>query len=210
MDRRIALKNLCMGLGYTVAMPTILNMVSSCSSKPDSTWTPLFLSDEEKYMVTQLLDIILPATEIPGALAVNVPQFLDMMYAEIEEDHIKQSFKKGAMVFAEKFKTEFNTEVLNGEKKDFEKLLESYFNLPEAEEHLVLQEQKASVDTIDAKNTDRYMVYNFLLAVRYYALFGYCTSEEVGENILTYDPIPGVYRGCISVEEASKGKAWSL
>jgi len=57
MDRRTALKNLSIGVGYAVATPTILNILSSCTAE-DSGWKPLFLSSEEKHIVTHLADII--------------------------------------------------------------------------------------------------------------------------------------------------------
>jgi len=39
-------------------------------------------------------------------------------------------------------------------------------------------------------------------------LFGYYTSEKVGEEILSYDPVPGVFQGCIPLSDV--GNAWSL
>ncbi|AUP80028.1 gluconate 2-dehydrogenase subunit 3 family protein [Flavivirga eckloniae] len=91
MDRRSALKNLTMGLGYSIAAPTIFNVLSSCNAEKES-WTPLFLSKEEKHIVTHLADIILPASDTPGALDVNIPQFLDVMYHDIEKKTKSGSF----------------------------------------------------------------------------------------------------------------------
>jgi len=51
------------------------------------------------------------------------------------------------------------------------------------------------------------LIYKFLFAVRNYSLFGYYTSKEVGEEILNYDLIHGIYLPCISLEEI--GNAWS-
>jgi len=41
-------------------------------------------------------------------------------------------------------------------------------------------------------------------------VWAYKTTEEIGENVLAYDPIPGVQLGCVSLKEATGGKAWSL
>ncbi|WP_445732702.1 gluconate 2-dehydrogenase subunit 3 family protein [Mariniflexile sp.] len=209
MNRRDALKNLTMGLGYTVAAPTIFNMLASCTAETEN-WNPMFLSIDEKYMVTHLIDIILPKTDTPGALDLNVPQFLDMMYFEIENKVNQDLFKNGATLFAEKFASTYNPIILEGKKSDFEKLLSSYFTMPEEVVDLVLQEQKLRPEQVNEDALERYTMYKFLLSVRYYAMFGYCTSEKVGEEILAYDPIPGVYSACITVEEATGGKAWSL
>jgi hypothetical protein len=38
---------------------------------------------------------------------------------------------------------------------------------------------------------------------------GFFTSELIGENYLNYDPVPGVYDGCIPLDDTG-GKVWSL
>ncbi|WP_332910775.1 gluconate 2-dehydrogenase subunit 3 family protein [Algoriphagus boritolerans] len=39
-------------------------------------------------------------------------------------------------------------------------------------------------------------------------LWAYFTSEGIGKNVLSYDPIPGEFKGCIPVSEV--GNTWSL
>ncbi len=40
------------------------------------------------------------------------------------------------------------------------------------------------------------------------AIWAYFTSEEIGENVLSYDPIPGKYEPCKPLSEV--GNKWSL
>lgn len=210
MNRRTALKNLTMSLGYTVAAPTIFNMLSSCTAEAE-TWVPLFLSPEEKHMVTHLVDIILPATDTPGALDVNVPQFLDLMYNDIEKKENQDIFKKGASLFAEKFKSQFTSEATKGDKEQFETLLAAHFNISDDETGTILKEQRLPIQNITDSQLENYALYKFLLSVKEYTLFGYFTSEKVGEDVLNYDPVPGVFIGCTTVDEATtNGRAWSL
>jgi len=209
MDRRTALKNLSIGLGYTVATPTIFNMLASCHAEVE-TWTPLFFSPVEKHMVTHMVDIILPTTDTPGALDVNVPQFIDLMYHDVEKDENKNLFKAGAKVFSEKYKAQFNKEASKGSKKNFEQLLTDYFSLSEKEITQLLKTQKIAPEKVSSTEIDDYNLYKFLLSVRSYTIFGYSTSEKIGEEILAYDPIPGAYKGCITLDEATGGKLWSL
>ena len=35
-------------------------------------------------------------------------------------------------------------------------------------------------------------------------------SEEIGENVLWYDPVPGQQKGCVPLSEAGNGKVMSL
>lgn len=76
MKRREALKSLGLATGFFVATPPIISLLQSCTSEV-STWTPEFLSVEEGVVLTNLVDIILPKTDIPSATEVNVPQFID-------------------------------------------------------------------------------------------------------------------------------------
>lgn len=48
----------------------------------------------------------------------------------------------------------------------------------------------------------------FYRTIKSMALWGYFSSEEIGKNVLSYDPIPGEYKGCIPLSDV--GNSWSL
>ena len=50
----------------------------------------------------------------------------------------------------------------------------------------------------------------FFFRMKELTFAGYFLSEEIGENILNYQPIPVDYQGCIPIEEAGNGLVWSL
>ena len=50
----------------------------------------------------------------------------------------------------------------------------------------------------------------YLETVRDLEIWAWKTSEQIGENVLWYDPIPGEYIPCGPVEELGGGKAMSL
>ncbi|MDP3312841.1 gluconate 2-dehydrogenase subunit 3 family protein [Lutibacter sp.] len=199
MKRRTALKNLSLSFGYVVATPTIINILSSCTESVE-TWKPLFLSSEEKHLVTHLVDIILPASEIPGALDVNVPQFIDKMYKEVEFESNQKIFQKGATIFIQKFEDNFEKRVEKGFRQEIEQLFETYFKLPIFETEKIIQEQRLTESEVSNSRKEDYLMYKFLFSVRNYTLFGYYTSEKIGKEVLTYDPIPGAYKGCLPIE----------
>ncbi|MBU2950795.1 gluconate 2-dehydrogenase subunit 3 family protein [Tamlana agarivorans] len=209
MNRRTALKNLTKGIGFAVATPTIMHLLASCQNQTE-TWKPLFLSEEEKHLVIQLTDLFIPKTDTPGAVEINTPQFLDSMYQEVETTQNQEHFKKGAQLFASAFQKKSNKAVLEGTKEDFKPLLDEYFSLSPEETKALMRQQKQNMKDLAASEMEKFSMYKFLLSTRYYAIFGYCTSEEIGENVLAYDPIPGMQQGCVSVEEISQGRAWSL
>ncbi len=206
MDRRTALKNISLTLGYAVATPTLLSILQSCKSNVPN-WIPMFFTPTQGYMITQLTDIILPKTEIAGALDFNVPEFMDKMMHDIAPEKEKDNIKEGADAFADVFQNTYKKDALEGSKKEYTKLLETYFNISDEEKKAVFELQKPN-EAITEEQLSNYLIYNFLIATRKYTLIGYYTSELVGETILSYDPVPGIWKSCIPLEEI--GNAWSL
>ncbi len=208
MDRRAALKNLSLSIGYVVSVPTVMNMLSSCTSDPVS-WKPIFLNESEKILVGHLVDIIIPSSqELPGALDVNVPQFIDKMYKEVETVEKQNQFREGASHFAKVFESKFNTKIEKANKDEIKKLFENYFKLSQKEQEEALQYRYKKESEVSSENRENYLIYKFLFSVRYYSLFGYYSSERVGEEVLNYDPIPGKYEACVPLKDI--GNAWSL
>ena len=35
-------------------------------------------------------------------------------------------------------------------------------------------------------------------------ILGYFTSEQVGKNVLHYDPVPGGYDGCVPIDQVGR------
>ena len=207
MDRRKVLKNMSLSLGFAVSAPTMLSVLQSCTSDV-ATWTPDFFTKTEGYMITQLSDIILPKTEIAGALDVHVPEFMDKMFNEIVEDSEKLTMKEGATAFANEFKNVFSKDAASGSKEEYEKMLDTYFNVPSEQEKKILSMIRQDQSKLSGEKLNTFLIYKFLTETRRYTLYGYYTSELVGETILSYDPIPGQFEACIPVEDV--GNAWSL
>jgi len=213
MNRRIALKKMSLALGYTLAAPTLISTLYSCTSEPE-TWQPLFLIKNQKYIVTQLADIILPPTEIVGAIDLNIPEFIDKMYADVASEEAMDIFKKGGDLFGKSFVERFDKDPESGSKEDYNELLETYFGISDESQEKIFQltrfDEQEVIDQygLNSKKHEAYLIYKFLLSVRYHSLYGFYTSEKIGEEVLSYDPIPGTYKGCIPLSEV--GNAWSL
>ena len=207
MDRRAALRNMSLSLGYVVATPTILSVLQSCTTDP-KLWSPMFFTKTEGYMITQLSDIILPKTDIAGALDVNVPEFMDKMFHDILGDDQKQTMKEGALAFENAFKKVYNKDASQGSKAEYEKLLATYYNISEEKQKKISAMLRDDKSKLTSEKINTFLIYKFLGETKNYTLRGYYTSELVGETILNYDPIPGVYEPCIPLEDV--GNSWSL
>ncbi len=204
MNRRHALKGLGLSIGYTLAAPTIVSMLQSCKTEVDL-WVPNFFSNDEGIVIKNLIDLILPKTKnVPGALEVNVPEFLDLYisktYTEVRQEKYKSSLTAilNALPISEKGVSDLKT-------SDYDALLSKYLKTSK-EQQLAY---RAYNDEKDPKNEDA-IIFKALDSLRGSSIWAFKTSEQIGENVLAYDPIPGSQKGCIPVNEATNGKAWAL
>jgi len=200
MNRRNVLKSLSLSIGGVVAAPSLMQLLTSCEEGSSLNWSPLFLDKTQGFVVENLVAIILPSGKNIGALDVNVPQFIDLVLKDLMTQKEQHDFLKGAHIFNEKFKTLFKKTVLEGVKKDYLEILSLYFNIQKEKQQEILEFCNSDIDQVE--NKDLFYLYNFLIFVRHYTLFGFYNSKKVGTEILNYNPIPGSYEACINIDDA--------
>ena len=216
MDRRKALKNMGLALGYTVATPTLIGIVQSCKQETAIKWVPEFLSSSESKVVIQLIDIILPKTDTPSASEVQVHQFIDRFAKQVMPTEQQNFFKMAMGHFMDKAKSvsgKENAEDLTAE--DLEPVLASALKVVSKEQEetngKAIQAYNEAIAAGNEATLDADVASSaFANNLRGITIWGYKTSEYVGEEVLAYLPLPGKYVACGDVEELSGGKAWSL
>lgn len=197
MDRRQAIKGLGLSLGYVVATPTVLSILQSCKNDAQATtvWAAQFFTADEATVVENLVNLILPATaDLPGANDVNVTQFLDLYTAKVSSKEQQDEYRQGLSAVIKAL----GKPVAELKTVDYDALLAKYLKAN--------KEQREAINNNEAEKA----VLQTLGGMRGSAIWAYKTSEKVGEDVLAYDPIPGEQKGCISLEEATGGRAWSL
>ena len=213
MDRRQAIKSLGLGAGFLVVTPTIMSLLQSCTSEVE--FTPLFISKGEGHALRRIVDLVIPSDElVPGAVDVGVHSFIDSYWNSVILEEQQAQVKVGFTLLAEKFRSTFNKELEDGKADDFDHLLATYLKTSK-------EQQKA----YDEKMGDYYQafqkdpttlpdaeagVYSLFSNIRDMTIWGWKTSEEIGENVLWYDPVPGQQKACIPLSEAGNGKVMSL
>lgn len=203
-----------MTFGYAVATPTLISILQSCKDQgPD--WTPDFFSPEEGQGLRHLVDIILPKTDTPSASEVQIHIFIDKYLNEVSTLE-EQKFMKMAMgKFFDKALADSGNdqigdlgpeelepvlaEALKQTKESETKMFESILSYQEAVE----KGETAELDDI----TSRFAFANNLRGM---TIWAYKTSEQIGEEVLAYLPVPGEYIPCGDLNELTGGKAWSL
>lgn len=180
-----------------VAGPSLLSILQSCKNETRVDWQPQFLTMDEAAFISRIVDMILPRTETPGALDVKVDIFIDKVYAQLYDangqNHVRTEIEK------------FNADCVS----DFG---DSFVNLSESDQIKVLEKAEANSGQFGSgvwgTTVGNPEPVGFYRSLKSTALWGYFTSEEIGENILNYDPIPGAYHGCLPLSKV--GNKWSL
>ncbi len=215
MDRRIALKNMGMALGYTVAAPTLISLVQSCKKEKAIEWAPDFFTKEQGHVLTLLVDLILPKTDTPSASEVQVDLFIDKFANEVMETK-QQDFVKMTMgKFLDKALKDSGKEKIEDlVPADLEPVLAAALKISKAEEtknfEAINAYNKAISQGESVQLDDAIARFAYANNLRGMTIMGYKTSEYVGEQVLAYLPVPGPYIACGEVNELTKGKAWSL
>ncbi len=215
MDRRKALKNIGLSLGYVVTTPTLISIVQSCKTENTLEWTPKFFTKEEGSVITHLVDIILPKTDTPSATEVQVDIFIDRFADQVMDKKDQELLKLGMRKFIEKALAD------SGKENAGDLLPEELEAVLSYSLKISKEEQKANDEAIenymgaleegtDVKLDDEIAQNAFAKNLRGMTILGYKTSEFVGKQVLEYLPVPGEYVPCGSTEELTGGKAWSL
>ncbi len=212
MERRKAIKNIGLTFGAFVGTPAALSVLQSCET--EIPWTPVFLTKDEGIVLKELADTILPASgELPSATEVNVHAFIDKFINEVMSLEDQENQRIGITSTIEGLLSAAGKEAIDDlNNEDYESFLAANLRKTKAEEEAT---QESIGDYMEQNENSAGMpeelkIYSFLSGLRGMSIWAYKGSERVGETILAYKPIPSQQQGCIPVEEATGGKAWSL
>jgi hypothetical protein len=198
MKRRDALKNLGLAAGFAITAPSIFSLLQSCTTAP--TWMPAYFSKDEKEVVVNLVDIILPKTEgVPSATEVNVPQFIDKYITEVLNAEDQEAIRVSFTDIITTLKITIETDIRDITTAQYTALLDTHL-LVKGE---IDEDRLANLEAVQPTKNE------FLNQLKYLTITAYVTSEEIGENVLMYDPVPTAYY-CGDLQEISGGKSSSL
>ncbi|MCP4977629.1 MAG: gluconate 2-dehydrogenase subunit 3 family protein [Maribacter sp.] len=215
MDRRKALQNMGLSLGYVVTTPTLISIVQSCTIENKIVWTPEFFSKDEGAIITQLVDIFLPKTDTPSASEVQVDIFIDRFADQVMAKEHQELLKLGMSRFIEKALADSDKEnAADLIPEELEAILGPTLKISKEEQRANDEALENHMGALEegtaAKLDDKVAQYTFAKNLRGLTVLGYKTSEFVGKQVLEYLPVPGEYVPCGKTEELTGGKAWSL
>ncbi|WBL21008.1 MULTISPECIES: gluconate 2-dehydrogenase subunit 3 family protein [unclassified Zunongwangia] len=217
MNRRQALRNIGLGAGVMVVGPSTLSLLQSCKSEPSYDWQPIYLTASNGFILKEVLEIILPKTDTAGASELNIAEFIDSYMNEVAPESQQKDFKKSADAFASAFEKQFDKNPGNGTAEEYDQIIAKYLKATSEEKESFRPKRTTETQDPQDKDPEEELEMNhdsgalaYLETVRDMGIWAWQTSEQIGENVLWYDPIPGKYIPCGPVEELGGGKAMSL
>lgn len=183
--RRIALKQMAGLLGLSLSA-SALDALAATSTKQLSQTTKV-LNAEQLQMTGEIAELIIPATDTPGALAVNTHVFIDQYLAECVSEYERNEFIQGLKRINQIAEDNFHKTFLACTHKQHIQLLTA------------IETNGLGFDVNDN---------HFFKSFKSLTLLGYYTSEPGATKELAYLAVPGGYKG--NFPFAKIGKAWSL
>tara|TARA_B100001057_G_scaffold481857_1_gene556390 strand:+ start:60 stop:707 length:648 start_codon:yes stop_codon:yes gene_type:complete len=215
MDRRKALKTIGCGTGAITLTPAVVGLFHSCQNN-SSNFVPEYFDKNQFAIVSQLMELILPESEIPGAINLKLPEFLDGYIYTIYSKKVQKKISLGLDSFIEVSlfdSGKSNANKLTSEDLDFQlaKYLKADFKKNSSWKKQNSDYQKALKNKSESpKLPKEALAYGFANQLRSLSITAFRTNEYIGENILAYAPIPGEQRGCVDLMETTGGKIWSI
>ena len=204
MDRRKALRTIGFGTTAITVTPAVVGLLQGCQSQTDA-FTPIHFSKDEFSVVSQLMDLIIPTTDIPGAVALKLPEFIDGFIDIIYNKKAQQNVSDGLGHFiGVSLEETGKSKASQLSKSDLDGQLAKFLKADADQQATWKSQNKNASAPVSAK------AYAFVDQLRNMTITAFKTNEYIAENVLAYAPIPGEQKGCVDLMEATGGKAWSL
>lgn len=200
MDRRKVLKKIGYGSAAIVVSPQIINMLHSCKSNVNK-HSPFFFTNDQYQFVSKIMELIIPKTDIPGAIELKLPEFLDNYIVVVMNQNDKETILRRTNNFIKL--------ILNETKKNNSKEINSNDLNTQLKKYLLASDEQTESWEKDSKSQES-EVYNYLIQIRSLTLNAFRLNEYIGEKVLAYDPIPGDRKVCLDLKKTTGGKRWSL
>jgi hypothetical protein len=208
MDRREAILSITSVLGYTVTPASIISLSGSCTKpEPGVSWSTQFFQQEGASIIEQLGEAILPKTETPGSIDVGAHIFVDRFLKHVATEPDQQKCRLGLNHWKTDYLQRQGKALVEASANDLQQELAYLLDVDQQKQEQISAMINAEPPE-ESEQAKLYYTYAFLMTFKRLLMLGYYASEEIGENVLSYLPVPGRYDGCIPAEEV--GYSWAL
>lgn len=168
---------------FALSLTTAAGLSGYAYAQPKLGWTPRALTPAEAATLDAAAELIMPATDTPGAREAGVPAFIDRAVGNWADAAQAKTLREGLA------RMDADARAAGGR---------SFAELPAVQQAALLTRYDAEA----AKDRS-----HFFGQLRELVTIGYFTSKPGATIALRYDPVPGDYRGCVPLKEI--GRAWA-
>jgi hypothetical protein len=140
------------------------------------------LDPHQREVVATLVELIIPTTDTPGARTAGVPEFIDLLLAEWAPDDDRARFLDGLADVDARAKAAFGTDFLGA---------------TEAQRATIVGQLDGEMQALRENQGNPHA--QFFQRLKFFTVFGYCSSEVGATQVLHYEVIPGTFDSCIEL-----------
>jgi hypothetical protein len=197
MQRREVLKLLAAGAAASGLSPALVAFARQAQAQVGAAYKLRTLNPEQNAMVVTMADLIIPATDTPGAKAARVNEFIDVILTEWANDQERQKFLDGLAEVDRRSSDLFG-------KSFNDASVEQQTTLLRALDDVAMSAHGARRvrhgNTIPEER-DKQLQGNFWDVFKGLTVHGYYTSEIGFTQEEHLQIIPGAYHGCVPLAE---------
>lgn len=188
IGRREAIKRVAFLLGGAISAPAAAGVLQGCSASTEQGQALQTLNAAQNRQVVMISEMIIPATDTPGAKAAKVHLFIDKMLTEWYSEEEKARFLKGLQEVDRRANNQYG---------------QRFVDASEEQRTTLLTQLDEEAYNEEAEGTP------FFRTMKELTLLGYYTSEIGMTEELQWIAAPGRYDGCVPLEEVGNGRTWA-
>ena len=197
MQRRELFKILGAGAAIPVLSPDLFAFFHD--AQPQSGYALKTFNPHQNATVVTIAELIIPATETPGAKGARVNEFMDLILTEWAHDDERQRFLDGLADVDKRSNALFSKDFVDCSPVQQETLLRVM------DQELAVERSRHPVGFSRAPmNDNSRLAGSFFGVFKMMTLYGYYTSEIGFSQELKLEMIPGAYHGCAPLNGESK------
>ena len=184
MNRRDAIIRMAVLMGSTVVGPRLLQGTWAAETSPAASGA----SAAELALLDELGDTIIPATDVPGAKAVQIGAFIAMMVRDCYGPEDQATFHIGVGELAKEFRTSHG---------------HAFVGAPAAERTAFLNELDRDYQAHKAAKQGRLSPHYFGM-LKELTIIGYFSSEIGCTQAIRFTEVPGSYDGNVPYKKGDR------
>ena len=187
-------------VGGAITAPSLAAILNSCKSPSDSAASAFSLDTDQRSLLAEIAEVIIPKTDTPGAKETGVAEVIEILLKDCYNEDQQKHFIAG----------------LEDLRQESKKLGGDFTSLDDANKMAVLltmrdkahaeREEADKVKIVDAETgkekedlTRKDPPTPFYTLVRDLTIFGYYSSEYGVTQAFDYTPVPGRFDPCLKV-----------